>query len=160
MWTLTSTDPKLLSDIKVFEGTMAYQSKLGYYKNGKFWVYKDSLNKNTIGYGHLVLINENFSAGLTETQADALLSKDLARTVADAKSIYDQYKMTGPIEVQHVLTQMCFQLGKDGVLQFNNTLKAMAKGDYAGTIAGMKNSLWFKQTPNRVNGLIQILQKI
>lgn len=41
-----------------YEGSIAYQTKVGYFKNGKFWTYKDSLGYPTIGYGRLLnLVN-------------------------------------------------------------------------------------------------------
>jgi GH24 family phage-related lysozyme (muramidase) len=159
-WTLTARDPKLLADIKDFEGTLAYQSRLGYYKDGKFWTYKDHLGYPTIGYGHLILSNENFKQGLTESQADDLLSKDLASKVADAKSIYEQYGMTGNVKLQEVLVQMVFQMGKAGVLNFKNTLAAMGRGDYKAAAAGMRNSTWYKQTTSRAEKLAKIVESL
>ena len=159
-WVLTNKDVKLLSDIKNFEGTLQYQTKLGYYKNNKFWTYKDHLGYPTIGYGHLILKGEDFKQGLTESQADILLSKDLAATVADAKSIYEQYGMKGGIELQKVLAQMVFQMGKTKVLQFKNTLTCMGRGDYKGAAAGMRNSAWYKQTTSRVETLARIVESL
>lgn len=159
-WVLTSLDAKLLNDIKLFEGTIAYQTKVGYYKNGKFNVYKDSLGYPTIGYGHLVLSNENFAQGLNESQANDLLAKDLASKVADAKSIYEQYGMKGNIELQKVLTQMVFQMGKGKVLQFKNTLSCMARGDYKGAASGMRNSAWYKQATSRAESLARIVESL
>lgn len=159
-WTLKANDSELIDDIKTLEGNIAYQSKLGYYKNGKFWVYKDSLNYNTIGYGHLVLASENFSAGLTEAQADALLAKDLQSKVNDASAIYSQFKMTGDRRLQMVLTQMVFQMGKAKVLQFENTLKYMAAGNYKAAANGIRNSLWYRQTTSRAEKMARILESI
>lgn len=159
-WTLTSKDPNLLNDIKTFEGTISYQSKMGYYKNNKFWTYKDSLGYPTIGYGHLILSGEDFKLGLTESQGNDLLAKDLALKVADAKSIYDQYGMKGGIELQKVLTQMVFQMGKTKVLQFKNTLSAMGAGRYKDAAAGMRNSAWYKQTTSRAEKLAKIVESM
>lgn len=159
-WTLTSRDPKLLEDIRNFEGSKAYQTKLGYYKNDKFWTYKDSLGYPTIGYGHLILGTENFKQGLTESQANDLLAKDLASKVADAKSIYEQYNMTGDVRLQEVLTQMVFQMGKNGVLAFKNTLAAMGRGDYKAAATGMRNSSWYKQTTSRAEALAKIVESL
>ncbi|SOK58509.1 Phage baseplate hub subunit (T4-like gp5) / Phage tail lysozyme (T4-like gp5) [Yersinia phage fHe-Yen9-04] len=159
-WVLKSSDPNLLSDIKLYEGTISYQSKLGYYKDNKFWTYKDSLGYPTIGYGHLLTEGENFKTGLTESQANELLAKDLASKVADAKSLYEQYNMTGGIELQKVLTQMVFQMGKGKVSQFKNTLSCMGRGDYKGAAAGMRNSAWYKQTTSRAEKLAKIVESL
>lgn len=159
-WVLTSRDTKLLNDIKNYEGTKQYQAKLGYYKNDRFWTYKDHLGYPTIGYGHLLVNGETFKQGLTESQAENLLASDLSATVADAKSIYEQYKMTGGIELQKVLTQMVFQMGKAKVLKFKNTLACMGRGDYKGAAAGMRDSAWYKQTTSRAEALARIVESL
>lgn len=45
----------LVNKLKEYEGTKAYQTKLKYFREGKFYPYKDSRGYLTIGYGHLVL---------------------------------------------------------------------------------------------------------
>lgn len=148
-WKVSPSDSKLLAELKEFEGTIEYQTAVGYYRGGRFWIYKDSLGYPTIGYGHLITARDNFAGGIDEAQADALLQKDAARTVADAKSIYAQYNMKTPYICQIVLTEMCFQMGKGKVLKFRNTLQAMANGDYKAAAAGIRNSAWYRQTPRR-----------
>lgn len=148
-WKVLPSDSKLIEEVKEFEGTIKYQTAVGYYRNGKFWIYKDSLGYPTIGYGHLITANDNFAGGIDEAQADALLQKDLVRTVRDAQSIYAQYNMKTPYICQIVLTEMCFQMGKGKVQKFKNTLSAMAKGDYKSAAAGIRNSAWYSQTPRR-----------
>lgn len=148
-WKVSPSDSKLLAELKEFEGTIEYQTAVGYYRGGRFWIYKDSLGYPTIGYGHLITASDNFAGGIDEAQADALLQKDAARTVADAKSIYAQYNMKTPYICQIVLTEMCFQMGKGKVLKFRNTLQAMANGDYKAAAAGIRNSAWYRQTPRR-----------
>lgn len=148
-WKVSPSDSKLIAELKEFEGTKEYQTAVGYYRGGKFWTYKDSLGYPTIGYGHLITANDNFAGGITEEQADALLQKDAASKVADAKSIYAQYKMKTPYICQIVLVEMVFQMGKGTVLKFRNTLQAMANGDYKAAAAGIRNSAWYRQTPRR-----------
>ncbi len=157
-WKVAVTDEKLIEEVKEFEGTIQYQTGRGYYRNDKFWIYKDSLGYPTIGYGHLVTASDNFSNGITEDQANALLLKDLSRTIRDAKSIYAQYNMKTPYIVQIVLTEMVFQMGKSKVLKFKNTLKAMAEGDYKSAAAGVRNSAWYRQTPRRAEVMARRLE--
>lgn len=157
-WIITSTDPKLLNNIKTFEGTIQAQKRLGYYKNEKFWTYKDHLGFPTIGYGHLIEKNENFKNGLTESEADVLLSKDINNKVLDAKSVYDQYKMDLPEDAQRVLVEMIFQMGKAGVLKFKNTLTLLANKNYKAAANGMRNSLWYRQTTNRAEILAKRIE--
>lgn len=160
MWTLTSTNKELLNDIKVFEGTKEFQAKVGYFKNGKFIVYKDHLGYPTIGYGHLLLEGESFKTGITEVEAENILSKDLATSVNDAKSLYVKYNMSGNIELQKVLVQMTFQMGLTKLSKFKNMLTAMGNKDYRRAAAEMRNSLWYKQTTNRAEKLAKIVESL
>lgn len=157
-WKIVPSDGKLMEEVKEFEGTIQYQTAVGYYRNGKFWIYKDSLGYPTIGYGHLITASDNFAGGINEVQADELLMKDLVRTVNDAKGIYAQYKMKTPYIVQIVLTEMVFQMGKGGVLKFKNTLQAMANGDYKAAAAGIRNSAWYRQTTRRAEVMARRLE--
>lgn len=156
-WTLHTPSKAFLDRVKINEGSQTYQSKLGYYKNGKFWVYQDSLGFPTIGYGHLVVKGENFSNGLTEEQAHALLIKDCSTAFDSARLIVEQYNLDVPESIQEMLVEMVFQLGKNGVLKFKKFLTALSKNDYAKAIVEVKDSTWYKQTPNRVKGHIAVL---
>lgn len=140
----------LKNRLKEYEGTKEYQTKLGYFKNGKFWMYKDSLQKSTIGYGHLVLSNENFMNGLTEAEADALLDKD----ISTARSQLGKLNVTVPADWQDFLIIMLFQLGLGGVQKFRGMLSALRSKDYAKAVTEAKDSLWYRQTPNRVNAMV------
>lgn len=159
-WVLKSDNSTLLQWIKEDEGTISYQTAKGYYKNGKFWTYLDSLNLPTIGYGHLILKGENFSNGLTEAQATELLAKDLKQAVSDAKSIYDGAGMSGGEQLQLVLTQMVFQMGKTRVLGFKKAIAAMGKGDYKEAARQMRDSTWYRQTPKRCDRLAKIVESL
>lgn len=157
-WVLSSDDAVFMKEVKEHEGTIAYQTKKGYFKNGRFQVYKDSLNLPTIGYGHLLLKGESFAAGLTEAEADALLVKDATTAFNDAKEIYEKFNMQGPIELQRVLWQMTFQMGKPRVLGFQKALKAMGAGDYKEAARQMRDSSWYKQTTSRAEKMARIVE--
>ena len=51
---------------------------------------------------------------------------------------------------------MIFQLGIKGFLKFKNLIKNMRKGNKYLVCLDMMDSLWYKQTPNRVRNLIKI----
>lgn len=159
-WVISSTDEQFFKETKEFEGTLAFQAKLGYYKNGKFWVYKDSRGLDTIGYGHLVLPGENFKSGINEMEADALLVKDALSSYNDAKSIYDQFGMTAPIQVQRVLWMMVFQMGKTRVLGFKKAMQALGRGDYKTAGKEMRDSAWYKQTTSRAEKMARIVESV
>ncbi|HCB1448167.1 glycoside hydrolase family protein [Serratia marcescens] len=142
----------LKQQLKQYEGTKEYQTKVGYFKNGKYWQYKDSLGYPTIGFGHLVLKGEDFSNGLTEAQADALLDKDIAIARAGVASL----GVNLPVESRwnDFLVMMVFQLGLTKTRQFKRFLAALNSGNYARAIIEIKYSNWYRQTPARVDSMI------
>ena len=54
---------------------------------------------------------------------------------------------------------MVFQLGIKGCLKFKNLIKNMRKGNKHLVCLDMMDSLWYKQTPNRVKTLIKTFLK-
>ena len=50
---------------------------------------------------------------------------------------------------QAILISMAYQMGADGLAKFVNTLKAVSEKRWNDAAAGMLNSAWAKQTPNR-----------
>ena len=141
------------SRLKEYEGTKEYQAKLGYFRNGKFWTYKDSLSKPTIGYGHLVLPGENYSNGLSEAEADALLDRD----ISTARNQLNILNVSVPDDWSDFLVIMLFQLGLGGVQKFRGMLQALRDKNYSKAVIEAKDSLWYRQTPNRVNQMISVL---
>ncbi|EOU9592072.1 glycoside hydrolase family protein [Klebsiella aerogenes] len=142
--------------LRILEGTIEYQKYKGYYRSGKFYIYKDSLGYPTIGYGHLVQKGENFTNGISPVEADRLLEKDVAIARLGVASLglgkLDQ-------DIEDYLVLMVFQLGLVGTQKFKKLLAAAKAGDRAGMIRESKDSLWFKQTPNRVHDLNNNLNK-
>lgn len=156
-WEITPDNTTLLTEIKEFEGTKEYQAawKEKSFRNGRFWVYKDHLGYDTIGYGHLVKKGEDFSKGLTEAEAERLLAADLKTSVEAAFEIATKKNISDQFIIQLTLVEMVFQLGKEGVLGFSNTLSKMSNKDYRGAADGMLNSKWARQTPERVSKMAE-----
>ncbi|MEP9178618.1 glycoside hydrolase family protein [Enterobacter cloacae] len=136
--------------IKEYEGTKAYQTKMKYYRNSKFWIYKDSEGFDTIGYGHLVHRGEDFSNGLTEAEADELLDHDIMIAVHNMETL----NIWIPDDWRDFMVIMIFQLGLGGVQKFKKMLQALRDKNYPEAIKQAKDSLWYRQTPNRVNAMI------
>ena len=124
--------------------------------------YEDSLGKLTVGIGHLVKAHERkrYEKGVTITQqeADELFDIDLNRAAAGADELI--IKKIGnhddlPQSVQEVLVEMVFQLGQTGVKQFRNMWASLKDKD-----GEMLDSRWAKQTPNRANGMADLMKGI
>ena len=112
--------------------------------------YSDSLGYLTIGVGRL--IDKRKGGGITHEESAYLLNNDIERKHAELLKRAPWMANLDPARFGCLLN-MAFQLGVDGLLGFKNTLAMVRAGDYAGAAAGMLQSLWATQTPERAKRL-------
>lgn len=161
-WKVTGTEQVLIADFKNFEGTQSYQEAHGTFRNGKFYPYPDwvARGEEIIGYGHLVLPNESFAAGITEAEATDILINDSIIAANRAKNIAAGYRMKIPYDAQMILTEMVFQMGPQTVRAFRKFLTALTNNDYSTAAAEMRDSLWYSQTTKRAEYLARWMSSI
>ena len=128
---------KLLESVKKHEG----------YKNH---VYLDTLNKRTVGVGHLCV--EDFWEDGKEYDEDFLmgiLEKDLQSAIDQADDMCSNLTISDDAKI--IIIEMIFQLGGTGVSKFRKMWQALQQDppDYAEASVQMLDSRWAKQTPNR-----------
>ena len=127
---------RLLKSVKQHEG----------YKDH---VYRDSLNKRTVGVGHLCVEDHwEDNREYTVPELERVLEADLnnaiqgaERLCSDCPDLKDQAK--------EIIVEMVFQLGESGVSKFRNMWKALKVPDYPTAAKEMLDSRWAKQTPGR-----------
>lgn len=119
----------------------------------KACVYKDHLGFFTIGIGRLV-DDRKPGAGLRPVEMDFMLDNDideridlLMRALPWFQDLDDARKA--------VLLQMSFQMGVEGLLKFERTLKLVQERKYDLAAHAMGQSLWAKQTPARAKRLAE-----
>ena len=128
---------KLLESVKKHEG---YRNK----------VYLDTLNKRTVGVGHLCV--EDFWEDGKEYDEDFLmgiLEKDLQSAIDQADDMCKNLTISDDAKI--IIIEMIFQLGGTGVSKFRKMWQALQQDppDYAEASVQMLDSRWAKQTPNR-----------
>ena len=121
--------------------------------------YLDSLGHPTIGYGHLITNKEKktFKGKFSKKFLLKLFDKDFKKALTDYKKNFNHKKHSK--NTKEVLIEMVFQLGikkQQKFLKLNNHVK---KNNMFLAALEMKNSLWYKQTPKRVDGLLKLLLK-
>ena len=118
--------------------------------------YKDQLGYLTIGYGHLILPNEKelVKEKKTKTDLEKIFIQDFKKAVRDYNNFLKQNTFNK--KEQELLVEMVFQIGVKGVLDFKKLLSNMRKKNKHLVCFEMMNSLWYKQTPERVKKLIKI----
>ena len=117
--------------------------------------YKDQLGNLTIGYGHLIKKKETyfFKKSISKKKLDSLFESDFNKAVYDYKNNFLKYKLNRLEE--ELLIEMIFQLGIKNVLGFKKMItNIINKKNYLAALE-MMNSLWYKQTPGRVENLIK-----
>ena len=121
--------------------------------------YLDSLGNLTIGYGHLIIKKEEniFQTKFSKKFLSNLFDKDFRKALTDYKKNFNYKKHTK--EIKEVLIEMIFQLGIKKQKKFIKMNKHIQNNDIFLAALEMKNSLWYKQTPKRVDGLINLLLK-
>jgi GH24 family phage-related lysozyme (muramidase) len=92
--------------------------------------------------------------------------EDLAKAERNAIALSNKYDIPLSDKNLYVLTDMSFNLGNEGVSKFKNFLTNLGKGKVEDAILEMKQvskddptpSKWYKQVPNRVDSLVEILR--
>ena len=148
---------ELIDAFKRLEGTRRYQAYKGYYRDGKFYPYTDSEGHLTVGYGHKILSGEDFSNGIDDQEADAMLQIDAMTAIRGANSLLANTPVTP--EAAQIIANMVFQMGTDGVANFGNMWKALSNQDYDTAADEMLKSKWNTQTPSRAKELSDVMRR-
>jgi len=119
--------------------------------------YLDSLGFATIGYGHLIKPKEK-NLLYRKTSKKKLLEifiKDFDKALNDYEKFYKKNEHNQ--STKEVLVEMIFQLGIDKQRRFVKMNGYLQEKQLFMASLEMKDSLWHKQTPKRVDGLIASL---
>ena len=121
--------------------------------------YKDQLGFITIGYGHLVLHNEKklLEKKINKKDLEKIFQQDFYKALKNFNFFLKSY--TSNKREAELLIEMVFQMGINSVLNFKNLLKNIRRKNTHLVCFEMMNSLWYKQTPNRVKNLITVFLK-
>ena len=117
--------------------------------------YKDHLGFLTIGYGHLIKSNESkyLKNFYSKKYLENLFDDDFNKALVKYNKLF--FKKNHGQKEKELLIEMLFQLGDKGVSKFVKMLSHIEKKQKFMTCLEMLNSLWYKQTPKRVEDLIK-----
>lgn len=105
----------------------------------------------TIGYGRNVE-----DLGITEMEANILLSNDIARVLQECTSAFAWFNSIS-VDRQDVVASMCFQLGMTRLKTFKKMIAALSAQNYGLAGVEMLKSAWAKQTPLRAQELARMM---
>lgn len=137
-------------------------------------VYKDSVGKKTIGYGHNLQggNNQNIvklglspssllegTLSLTKKQADDLFDLDYSDSKDSVATLIPDIDSMPPL-VQNVLVDLCFNMGLGTLSTFHRTLNAFNAKEWGIAANCLQQSLWYRQVGNRSRIICQALRNI
>tara|TARA_Y100000310_G_scaffold182159_1_gene182222 strand:- start:585 stop:989 length:405 start_codon:yes stop_codon:yes gene_type:complete len=95
---------------------------------------------------------------ITEEESLEVLAGRISKLHLQLLDDLDWYKDMPP-EVKGVIIEMCFQMGFAGFCKFKKAISHMKDINWKGAADEMLDSKWAKQTPNRANGLADIIRE-
>jgi lysozyme len=129
-------------------------------------VYLCSENHKTTGIGHKLLPSDpeidlpvhgaydevSKEDCISEGRCYELFQQDVHIAIDGCRKIYDNWEEL-PQEAQHILVNMCFQLGQGGLSRFKNMNHAVSQESWGIMAMDMVDSRWAQQTPERAERL-------
>ena len=121
--------------------------------------YQDHLGYWTIGAGHLIRDNEKqeLMSPITYQRGLELFLKDFNVAVDDAEQFTEGMNIDD--NAHECVIHMVFQLGLPRLNKFVKFKKCLSENNIEGAIEEMRDSLWYNQTTNRANRIIEKMQK-
>ena len=80
-------------------------------------------------------------------------------TISECEALYEKWG-DFPGEVQEILVNMMFNLGRTRLSKFKNMKKALDKADWATAAIEGRDSRWYKQVTNRAERLMKRLENV
>ena len=127
-------------------------------------VYLDHLNLATVGIGHLIKESDpeyGLPVGtvVDDDRVNELFDQDIKVTLSECEQLYGNFNDL-PEEVQKILANMMFNLGRPRLSKFRKLCKAVADRDWQECAVQMEDSRWHKQVTNRANRLISRMKAV
>ena len=127
-------------------------------------IYLDHLNLPTLGIGHL--INEwdeeygkPVGTPVSEERVNELFDKDIQITIDECEQLFGNFQDL-PEEVQQILANMMFNLGRPRLSKFRKLCKAVAEKNWKECAMQMEDSKWHKQVTKRADRLISRMNAV
>ena len=131
----------------------------------KYEVYADHLGYLTFGVGHLILIEDpeygkpiGYKVG--EGRVHDAFMHDLKTSVDECKKLYKNCWFGFPNEVQEILVNMMFNMGRTRLSKFKKMNKALEFHDWQEAAKEGRDSNWYRQVTNRAERLMSRMENV
>ena len=130
----------------------------------KYEIYLDHLGLPTCGIGHLVVegdeeYGQEVGTPVSEERVSELFEQDVQVTLDECERLYSGFSEL-PEEVQHILANMMFNMGRPRLSGFKKFNAAIEAGEWQEASEEMIDSRWYRQVTNRAERLVQRMRAV
>jgi len=129
-------------------------------------IYLDHLGYPTFGVGHLVLetdpeYGQEVGTPISEERTKECFEKDLDTAISECELLYeDGFFGDLPDEVQQILVNMMFNMGRTRLSKFKKMHAAIIESNWETAAVEGRDSRWHKQVTNRAERLMERLENV
>ncbi len=127
-------------------------------------IYLDHRGLPTFGIGHLILKTDPEyglpeGTAVSEERVHRVFLDDIDIVIDDCCKMYDDFYEL-PEEVQLIIANMMFNLGRPRLSLFRGMKAAVDARDWQKAADEMVSSLWYDQVPNRAKRLVARMRNV
>lgn len=132
----------------------------------EYEIYEDHLGLPTFGVGHLILeSDEEFGkpvgTPVDEERVRECFERDLDTAIGECRTLYGEGTFGDlPDEVQQILVNMMFNMGRPRLSGFKKFNAAIEAGDWTEAAKEGRDSRWYNQVSNRAERLMVRLENL
>ena len=129
-------------------------------------IYHDHLGYPTFGVGHLVLESDEehgqpVGTPVSEERVKECFENDLNIAIRECDALYEDGTFDNlPDEVQQILVNMMFNMGRTRLSKFKKMHGAILEGDWKTAAVEGRDSKWYRQVTNRAERLMSRLENV
>ena len=128
-------------------------------------VYLDHLGLPTFGVGHLVIEGDPehgqpVGTPVSEQRVAEVFERDLDTAISECVALYGDQFNEWPGEVQEILVNMMFNMGRTRLGGFKNFRKALEECDWKRAGVEGRDSRWYRQVTNRAERLMSRMENV
>lgn len=128
-------------------------------------IYLDHLGYPTFGIGHLIKgsdreAGEPVGTPITRERSREAFEVDIWTAIDDCEQLYGNDFGVWPEEVQHILINMMFNMGRTRLSKFKKMNAHLACKKWEEAAVEGRDSRWHKQVPNRAERLMVRLENV
>jgi lysozyme len=131
----------------------------------EYKIYNDHLGYATFGVGHLVIKNdpehnEPIGTLVSKERVWEAFEKDLDTSIDECEVLFENAWHQFPGEVQEIVVNMMFNMGRPRLSKFKNFCAALVDHDWPKAAIEGRDSRWHKQVTNRAERLMVRLEEL